>query len=98
MSIGINIAAARDAAGITQAELAAAIGVTSQAVSNWELDKDIPKTENLLPLARRLGVTVDWILAGEASAWPLWKRLRPKVRPLAIRMWKSLLDESNDLN
>lgn len=51
--------------GITQAELAAALGVTNKAVSKWETGEAMPETAQLLPISRIFGVTVDELLAGK---------------------------------
>lgn len=50
--------------GMTQAELAAALGVTNKAVSKWETGEAMPETGQLLPISRIFGVTVDELLAG----------------------------------
>ena len=44
--------------GITQAELAAALGVTNKAVSKWETGEAMPETAQLLHISRIFGVTV----------------------------------------
>lgn len=53
--------------GMTQAELAEALGVTNKAVSKWETGEAMPETSLLLPLSRIFGVTVDELLDGERS-------------------------------
>lgn len=50
--------------GMTQKELAAALGVTDKAVSKWELGASLPDVALLLPLAERLGVSATELLAG----------------------------------
>jgi len=54
--------------GMTQAELAAALGVTNKAVSKWETGEAMPETSLLLPLSRILGVTVDELLEGKRAS------------------------------
>jgi len=51
----------RIAAGMTQLELAIAVGVTPSAVYNWERGKNEPSATNLRDLARVLGVSMDVI-------------------------------------
>lgn len=51
--------------GMTQAELAQALGVTNKAVSKWETGEAMPETAQLLPISRIFGVTVDELLAGK---------------------------------
>ena len=53
--------------GMTQAELAAALGVTNKAVSKWETGEAMPETAQLLPISRIFGVTVDELLAGKRA-------------------------------
>ena len=47
---------------LTQEQMAAALGVTSAAVSKWETNAAIPDVAMLCPLARMLGITVDGLL------------------------------------
>ena len=61
--IQLNLAALRKQKGLTQAELAAAIGVSTSAVGNWEAGLRRPRYESLLRLARVLGVTIDDLLS-----------------------------------
>ena len=58
-----RIMLARKKAGMTQMELANALGISFQAVSNWERGVSMPDISNLEPLAEVLGVTVDEILS-----------------------------------
>ncbi len=45
--------------GITQKQLALAVGTSSQAVTNWLKGKDFPRPASLLKLATTLGLTFD---------------------------------------
>lgn len=47
-----------------QSTLAADVGVSRQQVSGWENGHQAPSGENLVSLARRLGVSPDWIVSG----------------------------------
>lgn len=51
--------------GLTQKQLAEAIGVTDKAVSRWETGKGIPDVSLLIPLSEVLGISVNEILIGE---------------------------------
>ncbi len=51
--------------GLSQEELADAIGVSRQTISKWETGAAMPESEKLLPLARTLHVTVDELLGEE---------------------------------
>ena len=65
MSIGETIKSLRTKKGMTQEELANALGVSSQAISKWETDKSMPDVSLLMPLSRELGVGVDDLLGGD---------------------------------
>lgn len=62
MEIGKRIQQLRREKGLTQEQAAAALGVTSAAVSKWETNAAIPDVAMLCPLARLLGSTVDQLL------------------------------------
>ena len=61
-TIGQRIKNFRKNIGLSQADLAARIGVTSQTVSKWECDNNMPVVSLLLPLSSILGVTTDCLL------------------------------------
>lgn len=67
LKIGAKITELRKAKGITQEQLAAALGVSAPAVSKWETDSSYPDITILCPLARALGADVDTLLAFEES-------------------------------
>ena len=55
----------REKAGLTTAELAKHIGVSSAAVSHWDTGKKLPSSDTLCKLADFYGVTVDFLLGRE---------------------------------
>lgn len=57
MTTGERIKAARKAAGMTQAELAAKLEISYVGVSQWERDLRNPKRETLRRIAEALGVS-----------------------------------------
>lgn len=57
--LGNKLRAARDAKGWTQAELAAAIGVSRKTINTVENGVFIPSTVVALKLAKALGVRVE---------------------------------------
>lgn len=66
-SFGEFLYTLRKEKGMTQAELADALGVTNKAVSKWETGEAMPETALLKPLARIFGVTVDELLDGKRA-------------------------------
>lgn len=61
----MRIVAARKKAGLTQAQVAEALGISDAAVNQWEKGKTFPKTEFLPKLAKLLDCTVDELLREE---------------------------------
>ena len=61
---GATIRRLREVKGITQAELADLIGVSSKAVSKWETAKGLPDITLIEPLAKALGVSVMELMSG----------------------------------
>lgn len=59
--IGERIKRARLAKGLTQQDVADGVGVSLISVSNWEVDKTIPKGANLAKLAEFLGVDISYL-------------------------------------
>lgn len=57
--IADKLVALRRRAGMSQQEVARAIGVSRQTVSNWELAQGAPELDKAAELARLFGVTID---------------------------------------
>lgn len=57
----------RTACGITQVQLAKALGVTKQSVSNWENDNIQPSIDMLIRLADYFKVSTDYMLGIETK-------------------------------
>lgn len=67
MDLGKKIRRYRDGLGLTQAELAAKLGLTYSSVSQWESGRAIPRTPVLKQLADLFGTTVADLM-GEDGA------------------------------
>ncbi|MDD7186208.1 MAG: helix-turn-helix transcriptional regulator [Clostridia bacterium] len=52
----------RKAKRVSQVEMASALGLTKQCVSNWENDNIQPSIEMLVKIADYFGVTTDYLL------------------------------------
>ena len=65
--VGANIRAARQAADMTQEDLATRLGCTQTAVSYWEAGKRDPGIPDLLRIAVALGVTAASLLPDTAA-------------------------------
>ena len=68
MNLEERLTALRKKKGLSQLELAEALGVSRQAVSRWEVGASAPGTENLLALSRLYGVPLDELVGGPARA------------------------------
>lgn len=55
----------RNSRKMTQVELAKALGLTKQCVSNWENDNVLPSIDMLCKLADFFSVTTDYLLCRE---------------------------------
>lgn len=75
--IGSRIAEARRAQGMTQPELAEKMGISFQAVSNWERGESMPDIAKLPELAAILGMSIDALL----GAVPMQAQTEPTSNP-----------------
>lgn len=80
MGIGQRLRELREQAGLSQTELAKAVGVSRNAVSQWEADVTQPTTRRLGDISRVLNVAVDRIMAPNS-------RMREKVVEAATRLF-----------
>ena len=65
MNIGNNISLLRKSRNLTQEELAAALGVSAQAVSKWENNSSCPDVSLLTDISDFFSVSVDELLRSE---------------------------------
>jgi len=68
LEIGIQIKQRRTAAGLSQEELAQAIFVTRQTLSNWETGKTYPDINSLLRLSTVFRISLDELVKGDIQA------------------------------
>lgn len=61
----LNIRKIRERKKVSQESIAALIGVTQGAVSQWESGNTMPTAQNIIDLARVLDCTTDDILIAE---------------------------------
>ena len=64
-AVGKRIREARQAMGMTQAELAKRLGVTYQNIGQWENGKRIPRVETLMKIGQALNVSWIWFTRPE---------------------------------
>lgn len=68
IEIGRRIAAYRKEKGMTQMGLANELGVSYQAVSNWERGESMPDIAKLEDLSKELGASIDEILGNDKKS------------------------------
>ncbi|UWS02694.1 helix-turn-helix domain-containing protein [Phaeobacter inhibens] len=66
-TFGDRVAAARDAAGMTQAQLARRLGIKKTTLAGWEQDLSEPRANKLSMMAGLLNVSMRWLLTGEGE-------------------------------
>jgi len=80
MTANKRLKEAREACGLSQLEVAKALGLVSSTVFRWEKTDRLPKEGDLKALARIYQVSPKWILSGdgEGPARDLDRKLRAK--------------------
>lgn len=81
--LGARLAALRKAAGLTQVELAEAIGISQRMVSYYEKTEDHPLAKLLRHFAAALEVSTDELLGTEAANTPVSQKTQRKPRKQA---------------
>jgi transcriptional regulator with XRE-family HTH domain len=66
-TFGDRVAGAREALGLSQADLARRLGVKLRTVRGWEDDLSEPRANKLQMLAGLLNVSIMWLLNGEGD-------------------------------
>ena len=84
MEVKEQIRAYRSSLGLSQEELAEAVYVTRQTISNWETGKSYPDIQSLLRLSALYGVSLDQLIKGDAE------RIKEKINDDEIRAFNRL--------
>ena len=66
-TFGDRVAAARDALGLSEEELARKLGVKVKTIRAWEDDLAEPRANKLQMLAGVLNISFRWLLTGEGA-------------------------------
>lgn len=66
-TFGDRLAGAREAAGLSQTELARRLGVRAKTLADWENDFADPRANRLQMLAGMLNVSIMWLLTGRGD-------------------------------
>ncbi|PRY93961.1 helix-turn-helix domain-containing protein [Donghicola tyrosinivorans] len=88
-TFGDRVAAAREAAGMTQAQLARRMGIKLGTLQSWEQDLNEPRANKLQMMAGLLNVSLMWLLNGEGDGLdgpPEEEDIAPEVSALLGEM------------
>ncbi|EAQ10601.1 helix-turn-helix protein [Maritimibacter alkaliphilus HTCC2654] len=66
-TFGDRLAGAREAAGLTQKELAKKLGIKTKTLASWENDVSEPRANRLQMVSGLLSVSLGWLLTGEGE-------------------------------
>jgi len=66
-TFGDRLTAAREAQGLSTAELARRLGVKLKTIEAWENDTSEPRANKLQMVAGLLNVSIRWLLTGEGD-------------------------------
>lgn len=87
MKLNEKIYNCRKKIGMSQVDLADALGVSRQSVSKWETGESNPEIAKIPQMAKLFGVTTDWLLSEDAeenapntnspASWPAWVEQLP---------------------
>ena len=93
MTLSEKLQTLRKSAGLSQEQLAERLNVTRQAVSKWETGEGKPDIDNLLPLARLLNTTADYLLdetADEPCGSESCAEDAPRTESVGHELWEQL--------
>jgi transcriptional regulator with XRE-family HTH domain len=69
-TFGDRLALARERQGLSQNQLARALGLRVQTIKNWEADRSEPRANKVQMLAGFLNVSMVWLMTGEGPGAP----------------------------
>ncbi len=67
VKLGKYLAALRDAEGISYRTLAERVGISYNALSSYEKDKEMPSFENVVKLSRYFKVPIEYFISGDTK-------------------------------
>lgn len=87
-NLGEHLRELREAAGMSQRELAKQLEIHHSNLGHWERSGNLPGSNLLLPLSKLLGVTVEELLTGEAGKKPRGAAITGKAQTLFEQLSK----------
>ena len=91
-TFGDRVAAAREAAGMSQKQLAKRLGVRLTTLRSWEDDLSEPRANRLSIMAGLLNVSMMWLINGEGEGLA-----GPLDAPVMTEETRNILTELRDL-
>ncbi|MBP0483588.1 helix-turn-helix domain-containing protein [Sagittula salina] len=87
-TLGDRLAAAREAQGLSQEDLAKKLGLKPKSVQHWEEDHSEPRANRLQMLAGVLNVSMMWLITGEGEGVnsPDEQAISPDVNALLLEL------------
>ena len=98
-TLGGRLVSAREAIGLSTAQLARRIGVKTESLSAWEDDRDEPRANRLVTIAGVLNVSPSWLLsgAGEGPSDPLAVTEMMAIRSTIERLRETMISVTDEL-
>lgn len=94
MTIGAKIQALRKQRGMSQEQLAEALGVSRQAVSKWEAEQSVPDIDKIIAICDYFSVTTDYIIR-DADLPKTEQPSEPQSEPIADDYYTSDIIETD---
>lgn len=97
-TLGGRLSRARDAVGLSTAQLARRIGVQTSTIQAWESDRSQPRANRLSMLAGVLNVSLSWLLYGVGTS-PSYESEAEMAESVALQLdrLKRLHKETADI-
>lgn len=67
-SLANRIKSLRERANLTQSEIARQLGISRSGVNAWEMGLSVPSTQYIVELAKKFGVSTDYLLGMENTS------------------------------
>lgn len=67
-SLADRIKSLREKANLTQSEIARQLGISRSGVNAWEMGLSVPSTQYIVELAKKFGVSTDYLLGMENTS------------------------------
>lgn len=83
-TFGDRVTAAREARGMTVADLAQRLGVRDTTVEDWEADQSDPRAARMNVLAGLLNVSLLWLMTGNGPGIPVPPEVPDAAQPAEL--------------